>query len=167
MKLSVEDRFEIQDLLARYCMALDTKNFDEFVNVMTDDVEWDYSDEFDEPLYGREAATETIRKSLEPHPASLHVALYNLAWATGPDTAEGYSQVLSKSVLDGAPLPARPETTFEVFCRWHDSYVRTDEGWRIKKRKLAVWATSGDPEVWDPDTIAGKAFRGLMPSSRD
>jgi hypothetical protein len=82
-------------------------------------------------------------------------------WYTGPDTAEGFSHVLSKSVLDGAQLPATDQTTFEVYCSWLDEYVRTPAGWRISKRTLKVMASSGDASIWDPATPAGLAFRRL------
>jgi hypothetical protein len=161
MTLSLEDRAAIEDLLARYCMTLDTKNWADFPNILDADVLWDYSDEFGAPQHGIDEVVRTIRTSLEPHPACLHVPLYSRIWSTGPDTAEGYTQVLSKSVLDGAELPARPETTFEVFCTWRDQFVRGSDGWRIRARELQVWATSGDSEVWDPETLAGQAFRRL------
>jgi hypothetical protein len=45
MSLSVEDPWEIEDLLARYCMALDTKNWDDFPNILLPVVTWDYSDD--------------------------------------------------------------------------------------------------------------------------
>jgi hypothetical protein len=69
--------------------------------------------------------------------------------------------VLSKSVLDGAPLPAMDQTTFEVYCSWPDEHVRTPARWRISKRTLMVMASSGDAETWDPEIPAGQAFRRL------
>ena len=165
MSLSVEDRFEIEDLLARYCMALDTKDWDDFPNILAPDVSWDYSDEFGEQQEGIEEVVSAIRTALDPHPASIHAPLVTRIWGTGDDTAAGFSHVLSKSVLDGAEVPARPETTFEVYCTWHDQYVRTAAGWRIQRRTLKVMATSGDPTVWDPATSAGRAFRRLTRTS--
>jgi hypothetical protein len=161
MTLTLEDRAALQDLLARYCMALDTKDWADFPNILHQDVVWDYSDEFGDPLHGVDAVVRTISASMDPHPASLHAPFYSRVWSTGPDSAKGYSQIISKSVLDGASLPARDETTFEVYATWSDDYLRTEDGWRIAERKLSVWATSGDAEVWDPDTIAGQAFRRL------
>jgi hypothetical protein len=165
MTLSLQDRCEIEDLLARYCMALDTKNWDDFPNILAPDVVWDYSDEFGAPQHGIDEVVGAIRTSLEPHPASIHAPLVTRVWDTGDDTAAGFSHVLSKSVLDGAALPARPETTFEVYCTWHDEYARTAAGWRIKNRTLKVMATSGDASVWDPATPAGQAFRRLTRTS--
>jgi SnoaL-like domain len=159
--LSLQDRIEIEDLIARYCMALDTKNWGDFGNILTEDVEWDYSDEFGVPFVGRDVVVTGISEALDPHPASMHAPLMSRFWSTGPDTAEGYSHVLSKSVLDGATLPANDQTTFEVYCHWLDHYVRTTDGWRIKKRVLKVMASSGSAEPWDPATPAGHAFRRL------
>jgi SnoaL-like domain len=161
MLCSLQDRAEIDDLLARYCMALDTKNWDEFPNILTEDVSWDYSAEFGTAFHGFEEVVSGIRTSIEPHPASMHVPLMTRVWSTGPDTAEGFSHVLSKSVLDGAQLPATDQTTFEVYCSWLDEYVRTPAGWRISKRTLKVMASSGDASIWDPATPAGLAFRRL------
>ena len=76
MDCSVEDRAEIEDLLARYCFALDTKNFDDLRNVMTDDVVWDYSDEFGEPHQGVEAVIDVVRAGTHAppgeHPCRAH-----------------------------------------------------------------------------------------------
>jgi 3-phenylpropionate/cinnamic acid dioxygenase small subunit len=44
MLCSLQDRAEIDDLLARYCMALDTQSWAEFPQILTEDVTWDYSD---------------------------------------------------------------------------------------------------------------------------
>jgi hypothetical protein len=129
-------------------------------------VAWDYSDEFGASHQGIDEVVGVIRTALEPHPASIHAPLVSRVWGTRPDSAAGFSHVLSKSVLDGAELPARPETTFEVYCTWHDGYARTPAGWRIKNRTLSVMATSGDPSVWDPATVAGQAFRRLVTPNR-
>jgi hypothetical protein len=161
MLCSLQDRAEIDDLLARYCMALDTKNWDEFQYILTEDVSWDYSDEFGSAFRGIDEVVSGIRTSIEPHPASMHAPLMTRVWSTGPDTAAGFSHVLSKSVLDGTPLPATDQTTFEVYCSWLDEYVRTPAGWRISKRTLKVMASSGDAEPWDSRTPAGQAFRRL------
>jgi len=159
--LSLQDQAEIHDLLARYCMALDTKHWADLHTVLAEDVTWDYSDEFGAATHGADAVVELIRNSIEPHPATMHAPLFTRIWFTGPDTAEGFSHVFSKSVLDGAQLPATDRTSFEVYCSWLDGYVRTPAGWRISTRKLKVMASSGDAGPWDPATPAGQAFRRL------
>jgi hypothetical protein len=161
MLCSLQDRAEIDDLLARYCMALDTQNWAEFPHLLTEDVTWDYSDEFGTAQHGIEEVVAAIRSAIEPHPACMHAPLMTRVWSTGPDTAAGFSHVLSKSVLDGARLPATDQTTFEVYCSWLDEYVRTPAGWQIGKRTLKVMASSGDAGPWDPATPAGQAFRRL------
>lgn len=161
MLCSLQDRAELDDLLARYCMALDTQNWAEFPHILTEDVTWDYSDEFGTVQHGIEEVVDAIRSAIEPHPACMHAPLMTRVWSTGPDTAAGFSHVLSKSVLDGARLPATDRTTFEVYCSWLDEYVRTPAGWRISKRILKVMASSGDAGPWDPATPAGQAFRRL------
>jgi SnoaL-like domain len=124
-------------------------------------VTWDYSDEFGTAQHGIEEVVDAIRSAIEPHRACMHAPLMTRIWSTGPDTAAGFSHVLSKSVLDGAQLPATDQTTFEVYCSWLDEYVRTATGWRISKRTLRVMASSGDADPWDPATPAGQAFRRL------
>lgn len=161
MLCSLQDRAEIDDLLARYCMALDTKNWDDFPNILATDVVWNYSDEFGSVHHGIDDVVKVIRTSLEPHAASMHAALMTRVWCTGPDSAEGFSHVLSKSVLDGSRVPGTAATTFDVYCSWLDNYQRTADGWRIKERTLKVIASSGDSHAWDPGTIAGQAFRRL------
>lgn len=159
--LSLQDQAEIHDLLARYCMALDTKHWADLHTVLTEDVNWDYGDEFGTPSHGVDEVVDLIRTSVEPHPATMHAPFMTRIWSTGPDTAAGFSHVFSKSVLDGAQLPATDQTSFEVYCSWLDEYVRTTAGWRISKRVLKVMASSGDAGVWDPATPAGQVFRRL------
>jgi hypothetical protein len=159
MNCSVEDRAEIEALLARYCFALDTKNFDDLRNVMTDDVVFDYTDEFGEPHQGVETVINLVRAALTPHPASIHAALTTHVTSTGADTASGSTHAISVSVVDGERVPGKTDTTFVVFCTWLDDYLRTSEGWRLKRRKLKVVSSLGDSSKWDPQTLAGQAFR--------
>ena len=56
-------------------MALDTKNWDEFQYILTEDVSWDYSDEFGAAFRGIDQVVSGIRTSIEPHPASMHAPL--------------------------------------------------------------------------------------------
>src|SRR5260370_8865300 len=75
MLCSLQDRAEIDDLLARYCMALDTRNWAEFPHILTEDVTWDYSDEFGTAHHGIEEVVNAIRSAIEPHPACMHAPL--------------------------------------------------------------------------------------------
>lgn len=61
MLCSLQDRAEIDDLLARYCMALDTQSWAEFPQILTEDVTWDYSDEFGTVHHGIEEVVDAIR----------------------------------------------------------------------------------------------------------
>jgi hypothetical protein len=125
---SLQDRIEIEDFLRQCCMALDTKNWADFPNLVTDDlvtddVVWDYSDEFGVPFEGRDTVVAAISEALDPHPASIHAPPVSYIWSTGPDTAEGFSHVLSKSILDGAALPATTARSRRIAPGWTTTSV--------------------------------------------
>jgi hypothetical protein len=121
----ISDRFEIQDLLVRYCYAIDTQDWDALDNVFTPDAFIDYS-----VFGGSSGDLETTKEFLGSSMPMLKSFQHMIAGsqiAIDGDTAEGKTMCHNPMVMDGGQL---------MFCGlWYrDRFVRTDAGWRIRER---------------------------------
>ncbi len=124
----LSDRFEIQDLLADYCHAIDTQNFDALNEIFTEDAIVDYT------------AVGGAKGNLEETKVYLSVALEKF---TGMQHMLGLPQVniegdaayarticFNPMVIDREGQPH----VFFVGIWYVDKLVRTDAGWRIQHR---------------------------------
>ncbi len=127
------DRIEIDDLLVRYSTAIDTKHFDLLDDVFTADADCDY--EVVGGFRGDRAAFKAwlteVMGFFEFH---MHYVT-NRAVVLDGDTATAVSYLYNPSVLiggDGAVL--------DEGGRYHDTLVRTPDGWRIaSRREEPIW----------------------------
>lgn len=137
----VVDRLEIGDLLTRYTIALDTREWDLLDTVFTPDATIDYT------------SSQGIRGPFPEVKRWLVEALGNFT---------AYQHVLGNSqvVLDGdrgtgrtyffnpnsLPGPAGKPSMLYVGGFYVDRFVRTAEGWRIEERdEQTVWVDSNEP----------------------
>lgn len=124
----LSDRFEIQDLLADYCHAIDSQNFSALDDIFTEDAIIDYT------------AVGGAKGNLEETKAYLNKALDKFS---GMQHMLGLPQIK----LDGNTGSARTicfnpmviqkdgqPHVFFVGIWYADELVRTDEGWRISHR---------------------------------
>ncbi len=124
----LSDRFEIQDLLADYCHAIDTQNFDALDDIFTEDAFIDYT-----AVGGAKGnLTETktyLAKALSKFAGMQHMLGLPQIKIDG-DKATGRTICFNPMILqkDGAPH------VFFVGIWYVDELVRTDAGWRIKRR---------------------------------
>ena len=126
----VADRLEIQDLIARYSYALDSRDYDALDDLFTPDAMLDYR------------ATGAIKGSLAEMKAfvadafSMFAATQHLTTQTfvtfsdDRDTAFGKSACHNPMVFAGEYAPK-----MMVVGLWYvDTFVRTSKGWRFKER---------------------------------
>jgi len=124
----LSDRFEIQDLLAEYCHAIDSQDFEDLDNIFTDDAIIDYT-----AVGGAKGdLTETkayLARALEKFSGMQHMLGLPQIRITG-DKASVRTICFNPMVVDkdGAPH------VFFVGIWYVDKLVRTDAGWRIKHR---------------------------------
>ena len=146
MTMSIEeisDRMEIQDLLVRYCYAVDHRDFDDLANVFTADAIIDYS------VYGGSVGnpTETIAYLKEAMPmfASFQHMVSTSQIQIDGDTAK------VKTICHNPMVMPMGEQTAVFFCGlWYiDEMVRTAEGWRITKRVEEKSYMHGMPGIPD------------------
>lgn len=137
--MPIEDRIEIQDLVARYSFHTDVKDYAAVPPLFAEDGVWDESVLGAEPAVGR-AAVEQAFAAFETAgiDSIIHVNGCHLISAYDGDTARGSSHVHAEIRVFGR--------TVRILGYYADEYVRTGGGWRFLRRQLVELApTEGLP----------------------
>ena len=128
----ISDRMEIQDLLYRYADLIDRKRFDELASVFSDDAHVDYS-AMGGAVGNRDETIAFLKKVMPMFPATQH-SNSNVQIRLDerdPDRATGRVMCFNPQQF---PLP-RGGTQLVMMGLWYvDEYVRTADGWRIRRR---------------------------------
>jgi len=126
----ISDRLEIQDLLTRYCHAIDGRDFDALDTVFTPDAVIDYTESG-----GAKGAPPEIKRWL---PIALAAAIPKYQHMIGaPHLKLDGDRATSRTILFNPLVYPRPDGTEQVFFigLWYcDELVRTAQGWRISSR---------------------------------
>jgi hypothetical protein len=135
------DRQAINDLLVRYCTALDTRDWPLLESCFTPEGVVDYGD-----YGGRHDPAGTVahcRGGLEGLDVTQHL-IANVAIQVDRDEAIAVCYVHAQHTL----LGAEGGDHFMIGGQYRDRLVRTDDGWRFAWRNLVgVWA-DGNPDVF-------------------
>ncbi len=122
----IEDRFGLQDLVARYAVAVDDRDWDAVARMYaTDSV-------FDSVLgrfAGRQAVVDYYRERTESFGATFHYPHTQTVEFTGADTATGLVAAHAELAIG--------EQTVIVALRYTDRYVREDGVWCFQERTVA------------------------------
>ncbi|HUH36936.1 MAG TPA: nuclear transport factor 2 family protein [Spongiibacteraceae bacterium] len=125
----IADRFAINDLLIDYCTAVDSKNFDAFDTVFTEDAFIDYT-AMGGPKGSRAEIKAYLTKVMPTFPGFQHMIGNSRVWLEG-DTARARTICHNPMVIN---LP-EGGTQVAFYGLWYvDKLVRTAQGWRIKER---------------------------------
>jgi uncharacterized protein (TIGR02246 family) len=143
--LAPPDRAEIDDLLARYCFAIDLRDWEGLRGVFAPDVVITYSGP--RVSTGIEEVVAFFRATASAAAATQHLLHTSRVWATGPDTARGLTHVTAHHVSHGAAAPAPEAATYTVTGTYDDRFARTAGGWRIARRTLTLLTQAGDPAI--------------------
>ncbi|MFJ8799326.1 nuclear transport factor 2 family protein [Streptomyces sp. NPDC102487] len=142
--MSNDDKAAIIEALNMYAFALDTRQWDLFDRVFTTDVEavfgpagaaWVGLEEFKTSFAG-------FHDSLDSH---VHTMMGQLVNVDG-DTANAFSYgtwILLREAAEGGP-------TWTGTGYYDDELVRTEDGWRIKRRVCRLLSWTGNPSVPEP-----------------
>jgi uncharacterized protein (TIGR02246 family) len=124
----LRDIESIKQVKARYVRCADTKDWEGFASILTDDYLFDSEGGV---VQGREEVIAMVSRSLESASTVHHVFNPEITF-TGPDTAEVVwpMEDYVRMSLNGQPY------AFHGCGHYTDSYVRTDDGWRLKSCKL-------------------------------
>ena len=117
---------EIKQVKYRYLRALDTKNWDEFADTLTEDVTGDYGPSLGAELHftDRTALVDFMRTSLGPEIITEHRVTHPEIVLDGDEASATW--YLQDRVI-------APDFNFMLIgaAFYHDRYRRTPDGWRI------------------------------------
>lgn len=146
MALSIEqinDRIEIEELLARYSRALDYRRFEELESIFTPEAE------FDAGGLGHPVGPANIRAMIEGTighlDATQHLVGKSLIeFSEDGDTAEVRTYLISQHIREATEGPIKH---YFLGGEYADRVVRTPDGWRIRYRRLDRMWKQGDRAV--------------------
>ena len=125
----ISDRIQIHDLLTRYTVAIDTKDWSLLDTCFTPDAQVDYT-----TSGGTKGAYPEVRqwleKALSVFPMTMHF-ISNSTVALDGDKASARTYVINPM---GFPKDDGSLHMFTVGAYYVDELVRTDDGWRIANR---------------------------------
>ena len=158
--MAVED--EIRRTLHAYCRLLDERDLDELMRRVylpdaTDDRKRGA------PLHGRAEIRGYFANAFEHVAATAHL-LSNVDIEVAPDaqTAKSYSRVTAYHWRFGGETVRAAD--FVVLGSYDDELVRTEDGWRIKRRVVGALGQAGLSHGTLPQVFAG--FGGTSVPSR-
>ncbi len=125
----ISDRIEINDLLTRYTVAIDTKDWNLLDTCFTPDAQVDYT-----TSGGTKGAYPEVRKWLEKALAAFPMTMHFISNSTVTlkgDEAQSRTYVINPM---GFPVKDGSLHIFTVGAYYVDQLVRTDDGWRIANR---------------------------------
>lgn len=121
------DWLAIANLKARYCRLLDTKDWEGWGQLFTEDFVQDVSGSGGGVFHGRDAAVAATRASIETAKTAHQVHFPEIT--IDGDTATAIWPLQDRLVWDGG-------RSLTAYGHYHERYVRTADGWRIAEQKL-------------------------------
>ena len=131
-QLSSADRLEIAELLARYCWAIDQRDWNGFTDLFTDDCRLDFGDVMG--VFEGRAGIERFTGVMQGLDLFMRHYTTNLVVEGDGTDAQARSYVLA--FTGGGP------TRHHATGRYEDRLVKLGGRWRIRERR-AVIETSG------------------------
>lgn len=121
------DWLAIANLKAAYCRLLDTKDWEGWGRLFTEDFLLDVTGSGGEVLRGRDAVVASVRGSIGTARTAHQVHFPEIA--IDGDTATAIWPMQDRVVWDGG-------RALTGWGHYHERYVRTADGWRIAEQKL-------------------------------
>lgn len=126
----LEDRAEIIELPARYCLACDDRDIDGLVDLFCSDGTFRHGDGTT-LVTGADALRAFYRERLSTMGVTIHSVHSSVITSTGPDTASAVVQGHVELDLQGRTVIGG--------LRYLDDYARHDGRWRFAQRDLCYW----------------------------
>lgn len=152
----LSDRLGIQDLIYRYALAVDSRDWELYRQVFTPDARIDYTDSGG-VVGDLETVVQWLAGVLEPFAGLQHFMGNHLVELHG-DTAQACTYFISihTALEEGA------ETIMKVGGYYADQLARGPEGWRIFERvELGTWMEGPYPQDVDRPPWYAKTQRNL------
>jgi ketosteroid isomerase-like protein len=134
------DERAIAAVCIRDATAIDDRDWDRLRSCFLPDAVGIYHP--DRRLSGVDAIEEAIRTAVTPLTRTQHLVT-NCAAVVQGDEASSSCYLHAQHVRDGVPGGDR----YVIAGRYVDRFARTDDGWRIRERRLERWWTRGNPAV--------------------
>ena len=122
-----EDRQDIADVLVRYATGIDRRDWPLFRTVFTDDCQLDYGEVGS--WRGVDAVTEFMQQAHALAGHTMH-RLTNQVITVDGDSAQ------ARTYVDALIMLADNTSGVNAAGFYDDDIVRTDEGWRIARRRF-------------------------------
>jgi ketosteroid isomerase-like protein len=121
----------IRAVKARYCRMLDTKDWDGFAALFTEDAIMDVSqDTGNPPITGIPALIDQVKFAVTNAATSHQVHTPEIA-LTGPDTAEGVWAMQDRVVWQAGSSPLPGVASITGYGQYHERYRREGGDWKI------------------------------------
>jgi hypothetical protein len=121
------DWLAIANLKAAYCRLLDTKDWEGWGQLFTDDFHLDVTGSGGEVVQGREAVVASVRGSIGTARTAHQVHFPEIA--IDGDTATAIWPMQDRVVWS-------EDRALTGWGHYHERYVRTADGWRIAEQRL-------------------------------
>jgi ketosteroid isomerase-like protein len=135
----LKDFFEISKVKARYCRFLDSKDWDAYTGLFTEDVVLDDDPANGTVTRGRTEVIKRIRSFVEHAQTAHHV--HSPEMDIRGDEAD-VIWAMQDRVIGAAHIPERAHTGFG---HYHERYVRQQGTWRIASLKLRYVIFEAEP----------------------
>ncbi|MRI33841.1 hypothetical protein EOPP23_12675 [Endozoicomonas sp. OPT23] len=126
---ALSDRYELEQLIYEYSDIIDRRRFDDLNSIFTKDAFIDYTD-----TGGIKGDLETIKQFLEESfiyfPTSHHLNA-NIRLKVDGDSATGTVMCLNPMEMQ---LSDESRQLLFIGLWYHDTFVRTQQGWKFSKR---------------------------------
>jgi hypothetical protein len=137
-----DDRFSIIATLDCYSESLDTRDWARLEQVFTEDVEMDFGEWKKE---GLKEVTKTIRSYLDGCGPSQHLlGNYRIELEGDHASSRCYCRVMHQGKGE------HTGKTYETWIEYADELIRTEAGWRSRKRIGRAQMHQGDPSLLGP-----------------
>lgn len=142
---SLADRLAIIELLNRFGIAIDLRDWETFHSLFAEEVEFDYSSigEVAVTLHPDDI-TKTARKDLGGFQATQHGITNHQVQLSG-DNATCYAHVRAMHFLPNN----KSESMLEIGGYYTAKLVRIDSNWKIQSWKFIILWSKGDLELFD------------------
>jgi len=134
--LDREVRQDVADLLVRYATAIDRRDWSLFRTCFTPDCEADYGD------IGSWRGVEAITEWMERAHAGLGHTMHRIS---NQQVSSVGDVVAARSYVDAIILGPDNRTGTRAIGFYDDEFVRTDEGWKIARRRFTRLLQTGLP----------------------
>ena len=133
------DLEDIKQLKARYFRLMDTKDWEAWADVFTEDCTLDNGPSDQAPVTGRAAIVEYVSSHIQ-HMITVHHGHMPEIELTGEDTATGIWAMFDQL--------RTPDAWMDGFGHYHEEYRRCEDGrWRIASTRLSrLWVESSSQQ---------------------